>query len=153
MADMTVYCRNSYFFTLLNKSLYIHFISFAITCRKYESFQIRPSFLYSGYFFTIPWTGIDARTPVAIALATPWVFGFGLFVVSFTRKRPEHLFVLLWIASVVYTVVAIHFLPRYGFRRGQTILESRPPNSLLPREEQASGEPNRQRPPARTVDE
>ena len=69
---------------------------------------------FSGYFFTIPWTGIDARTPLAIALATPWVFGFGLFIVSFRRKSPEHLFLLLWIGSVVYTVVAIHFLPRYG---------------------------------------
>ena len=66
------------------------------------------------YLVTYPWTGSDDKTPVSLLLAAPWLFGFALFVVGLRPRDPAHSFLALWLASLVYPVLAIHFLSRYG---------------------------------------
>lgn len=68
----------------------------------------------TGYFLTHSWAGGDAKTPATLLLVMPWVFGFGLFITGFRFKNPGHLFVALWVITISYIVLAIHFLPRYG---------------------------------------
>lgn len=68
---------------------------------------------FVGYFLSTPWTGVDARTPAAAWLSVPWVLGFAGFVTGFDRKNSAHWFLLLWIGSILYAIVTIHFLPRY----------------------------------------
>ncbi len=68
----------------------------------------------TGYLFDYPWTGRGERTLVTALLVAPWAFGLGMFVLAFRWRNPAHIFVGLWIASLLYPVVSIHFLPRYG---------------------------------------
>ena len=74
-------------------------------------YRIERCFL--GYFFIYPWAGIDVKTPFTILLLFPWLFGFGLFVTSFNFRDPKYLFIGLWLAGIIYTILAIHFVPRY----------------------------------------
>ena len=69
---------------------------------------------FVGYFFISPWAGIDAKTPATLALLFPWLFGFGLFVTGFNPTDPRKVFTGLWAVSIIYTIMAIHFLPRYA---------------------------------------
>ncbi len=66
-----------------------------------------------GYFFICHWAGIDAKTPFMLLLALPWLFGFSLYVTSFNIRDPKYKFDGLWLGSIIYTILAIHFLPRY----------------------------------------
>jgi len=75
---------------------------------------IRVERFFYGYLLTYPWTGSDAKTPFSLLLSSPALFGFGLFITSFRFDSPRHVFVALWIASLVPTTLAIHFLPRYA---------------------------------------
>ena len=68
---------------------------------------------FLGYFFIYPWAGTDAKTPFTILLLFPWLFGFGLFVTSFNYRDPKYTFIGLWLAGIIYSILAIHFLPRY----------------------------------------
>ena len=70
-------------------------------------------FLY-GYLLTYSWTGSDAKTPLALLVASPFLFGFALFITSFRFNSARHVFVALWLASLVPTTLLLHFLPRYG---------------------------------------
>ena len=67
-----------------------------------------------GYVFTHPWTGIDARTGMSTALQLPWIFGLSLFISRASFRNSRHLFLMLWIGSISYQILTIHFLPRYG---------------------------------------
>ena len=69
---------------------------------------------FFAYLVTYPWTGSDDKTPVSLLLAAPWLFGFALFVVGLRPRDPAHSFLALWLASLLYPVLAIHFLSRYG---------------------------------------
>jgi 4-amino-4-deoxy-L-arabinose transferase-like glycosyltransferase len=69
---------------------------------------------FYGYFLTFPWTGDDAKTPISLLLVVPWLFGFALYVASFSFRSAPHVLTALWIASIGYAIFAIHFLPRYG---------------------------------------
>ena len=79
-----------------------------------------PNFFYRlerfflGYFVTHPWTGGDAKTAASLALAVPWIFGLALFTVGFRFRNAVHIFIALWLLSLLYPIMAIHFLPRYG---------------------------------------
>jgi len=75
------------------------------------SYRIERFFL--GYFFIYPWAGIDAKTPFTLLLLLPWLLGFGLFATSFNIRDPKYTFIGLWLASIIYSILAIHFLPRY----------------------------------------
>ena len=68
---------------------------------------------FLGYFFIYPWAGTDAKTLFTILLLFPWLFGFGLFVTSFKIRDPKFSFIGLWLAGIIYSILAIHFLPRY----------------------------------------
>lgn len=70
-------------------------------------------FFYA-YFLTWSWTGDDAKTPLTLLLVSPWLFGFSLFVVSFRVRSATHVLVALWIASIAYVALSIHFLARYA---------------------------------------
>ena len=61
-----------------------------------------------------PWTGSDDKTAASLALIAPWVFGFALFVVGFRFRNAAHLFLALWLVTLIYPVLSIHFLPRYA---------------------------------------
>ena len=69
---------------------------------------------FYGYFLTHLWTGDDAKTAITLLMVIPWILGFALFVTGFSFRNPQHIFVALWVASIGYTILAIHFLPRYG---------------------------------------
>ncbi len=75
---------------------------------------IRCERFFFGYFLTYLWTGDDARTPLTLLLVIPWTLGFALFVTGFRFTSPQHIFSALWIGSIGYSVLTIHFLPRYG---------------------------------------
>ncbi|MCI0440155.1 MAG: DUF2723 domain-containing protein, partial [Chloroflexi bacterium] len=75
---------------------------------------IRIERFFFGYYLTYPWAGNDARTPLILLLVIPWLFGFGLWVVSFRLRDPRYVFTALWMASLLYTALVIHFLPRYA---------------------------------------
>jgi 4-amino-4-deoxy-L-arabinose transferase-like glycosyltransferase len=68
---------------------------------------------FLGYFFIYPWAGTDVKTPFTILLLFPWLFGFRLFVASFNFRDPKYLFIGLWLAGIIDSILAIHFLPRY----------------------------------------
>ena len=68
---------------------------------------------FLGYFFIYPWAGVDAKTPFTLLWISPWIFGFGLFVTSFNIRDPKYIFIGLWLATIIYSILAIHFLPRY----------------------------------------
>lgn len=70
-------------------------------------------FFYA-YFLTFSWTGDDAKTPITLLLVLPWLFGFALFIITFGIRDAKHLLVAIWIASLGYVTLSIHFLPRYG---------------------------------------
>lgn len=69
---------------------------------------------FFGYFLTYSWTGDDAKTRLTFFMILPWLFGFALFVTGFNYRNSRHVFLALWIASILYTTAVIHFLPRYG---------------------------------------
>lgn len=75
---------------------------------------LRTERFFYGYFLTFPWTGDDAKTPISLLLVVPWLFGFALYIASFSFRSAPHVLTALWIASIGYTILAIHFLPRYG---------------------------------------
>lgn len=75
---------------------------------------IRMERFFFGYFLTYAWTGGDSRTPLTILSVIPWLFGISLFLIGFRIRDPRHIFVLLWMGSLIYTVMMIHFLPRYA---------------------------------------
>ena len=97
---------------------------YSAAVRVYDFTQVEPSWglnhLYSverffvGYFVTYAWTGSDDKTPATILLSIPWLFGFAMFVTAFRFRSASHVFVALWLATVAYQIVAIHFLSRYG---------------------------------------
>jgi len=66
------------------------------------------------YFLTYSWSGDDAKTALTLALAVPWAFGFSLFILSFRWRSIPHLFVAVWLATIAYVSLTIHFLPRYA---------------------------------------
>lgn len=68
----------------------------------------------TGYLLSHSWLGSSSNDLVSILMLAPWVFGFGLFVMAFQLKRSDHVLLALWAGSIVYTIMAIHFLPRYG---------------------------------------
>lgn len=70
-------------------------------------------FFYA-YFLTSSWAGDDAKTPLTFLLVTPWLFGFALFIISFSFRSAKDVLVGLWVASIGLTMLSIHFLPRYG---------------------------------------
>ena len=69
---------------------------------------------FLGYFVTYAWTGTDDKTAGSLVLVAPWLFGFALFVAGFRFREPSHAFLLLWLMSLAYPVLGIHFLARYG---------------------------------------
>lgn len=75
---------------------------------------IRCERFFFGYFLTYLWTGDDARTPLTLLLVIPWTLGFALFVTSFSFTNAKYNLTALWIGSIGYTMLTIHFLPRYG---------------------------------------
>lgn len=75
---------------------------------------LRVEHFFTGYAFDYPWTGRGERTVLAALLTAPWVFGLGLFVLAFRWRNPAHVLVALWITSLLYPIVSIHFLPRYA---------------------------------------
>ena len=75
---------------------------------------LRVARFFLGYFLLYPWTASDAKTAVTLLLIVPWIFGFGLFLTGFTFRKPQHVFIALWLVSIAYPILAIHFLPRYG---------------------------------------
>lgn len=81
---------------------------------KIVNVLLRTERFFYGYFLTFPWTGDDAKTPISLLLVIPWLFGFALYIASFSFRSTPHILAALWIASIVYTILAIHFLPRYG---------------------------------------
>ncbi|HEU0021064.1 MAG TPA: glycosyltransferase family 39 protein [Dehalococcoidia bacterium] len=68
----------------------------------------------SGYLLSHLWLGSNSNDLVSLLLLAPWVFGFALFVIGFQLRNSGHVFMALWVGSLVYTIVSIHFLPRYG---------------------------------------
>lgn len=70
----------------------------------------------TGYMLTHLWLGGDGDSHdlVSLLLLAPWVFGLALFVMGFQLRNAGHLFIALWLGSIIYTIVSIHFLPRYG---------------------------------------
>lgn len=78
-------------------------------------------FFYA-YFLTSSWTGDDAKTPLTLLLISPWLLGFALFVVGFEARRASHMLIAVWIASVGYVVVSIHFLARYALPQAPAFL-------------------------------
>jgi 4-amino-4-deoxy-L-arabinose transferase-like glycosyltransferase len=75
---------------------------------------IRFERFFFGYFLTYLWTGDDGRTPLTLLLVIPWTLGFALFVTSFSFTSSRYNLTALWIVSIGYTTLTIHFLPRYG---------------------------------------
>lgn len=67
-----------------------------------------------GYYVVYPWTGGDSKTAASLLLIAPWLFGFALFLTSFRFRDPFHLLLAIWLLSIAYPVLTIHFLPRYG---------------------------------------
>lgn len=67
-----------------------------------------------GYFLTYAWTGDDAKTLSSVLLVTPWVFGITLFVTGFNIRDSRYVFTAMWLATILYSILAIHFLSRYG---------------------------------------
>ena len=67
-----------------------------------------------GYLVTYPWTGSDDKVIGTVLLVAPWVVGIALFIMAFRLRSPPHLFVLIWLSSLLYPMLAIHFLPRYA---------------------------------------
>ncbi len=78
------------------------------------SLAVRIERFVSAYYLAYPWTGGDNKTAMSLALVAPWALGSALFVVSFRVRDPGQLFLALWILTISYPVLAIHFLPRYG---------------------------------------
>jgi 4-amino-4-deoxy-L-arabinose transferase-like glycosyltransferase len=66
---------------------------------------------FLGYYVVYPWTGTDSKTALNLLLVAPWLFGFALFISGFRINRPSHLLLLLWLLSIIYPVLTIHFLP------------------------------------------
>ena len=75
---------------------------------------IRIQRFFFGYFLTYAWTGGDAKTFSSVLLVTPWVFGFALFVTGFNFRDSRYVFTGMWVATALYSILAIHFLSRYG---------------------------------------
>ncbi len=75
---------------------------------------LRVERFFSGYFLTYLWTGDDAKTPLTLLMVIPWVFGFALFITGFSFRSPKHILIGSWVVGIGYTILAIHFLPRYG---------------------------------------
>jgi 4-amino-4-deoxy-L-arabinose transferase-like glycosyltransferase len=75
---------------------------------------LRAARFFLGYLLLYAWTASDAKTASTLLLVVPWIFGFGLFLTGFSFKNPKHVFVMLWIASIGFLILTIHFLPRYG---------------------------------------
>ena len=69
---------------------------------------------FLGYQLLYSWTGSDTKTAGSLLLATPWLFGFALFIAGFRARNPGHVFLALWLFTLLYPVLSIHFLPRYG---------------------------------------
>ncbi|MBI4304744.1 MAG: glycosyltransferase family 39 protein [Chloroflexi bacterium] len=75
---------------------------------------IRIERFFVGYYFTYPWLGLDERSRFGAWLSLPWITGFSLFLAAFRSKDFKHQIVAIWIGSIAYTAITIHFLPRYG---------------------------------------
>lgn len=75
---------------------------------------LRVERFFLAYLLTFAWTGDDAKTPATLLLVLPWVFGFALFIVNFRFSNARDLLLALWIATILYPILSIHFLARYG---------------------------------------
>ena len=75
---------------------------------------LRVERFFAGYVLVYPWSGDDGRSITSAFLILPWVLGLSGFVVGFRPRSARDLFLLVWALSLIYTVLNIHFLPRYG---------------------------------------
>ena len=67
-----------------------------------------------GYLVIYPWTGSDIKSIVPLLLCSPIVLGFIGFTCAWRRTNSDHIFVTVWLITIIYPICTIHFLPRYG---------------------------------------
>ena len=67
-----------------------------------------------GYLVLYPWTGSDIKSSVTLLLCAPVILGFIGFVCSWNRTNSDHIFISIWLITIIYPICTIHFLPRYG---------------------------------------
>jgi len=67
-----------------------------------------------GYLVVYPWTGSDIKSVVSLLLCTPIILGFIGFICAWKRNQSDHIFIIVWLITIIYPICTIHFLPRYG---------------------------------------
>ena len=67
-----------------------------------------------GYLVVYPWTGSDIKNLVPLLLCAPVILGFIGFVCAWKKSNGDHVFVTIWLITILYPICTIHFLPRYG---------------------------------------
>ncbi len=67
-----------------------------------------------GYLVVYPWTGSDIKSVGPLLLCTPIILGFIGFICAWKRNQSDHIFIIVWLITIIYPICTIHFLPRYG---------------------------------------